>query len=539
STHEASQRASYLVKVIFLNQGTDTLALEYYNTAGEKESKTLVKGPALGEPDAWVSHTFYLTDARFDNDLEGQADFRLSSQGDGDEIVHLVEVSGLWGDLPVPTPGKSTPTPTRTATPTSPSVTVRASSDAPISAYAPDASRGDAQQLPIDAAGDERILLSFDLSELPAGAHIQEAILRLYATNAPSPASQMDVYGLRRAWEEQSVSWEQSASGQPWTAPGASGLDTDRDALPAAELIAEVQGWHSWNVTDLARAWISGGRENHGLILIGRPDVSAKIAFSSREGNHAPELVLRYRVETPSSPTSTPQPTAPVGSSPITGPTMAPPPTRIPGGELYGVRQDTSIKAWFEDTNYDRSPYLSVRQGDRASALVLFDLTDLPPDAQVQEARLNLYIHYRSNRGTMTLEAYRVKRPWVSDEATWLLASQGVPWSAGGCNDTPQDRDALVGDSRPMESENAWVSLDVTDMVRDWALDPASNHGLILKGTGGVAVQYGLSSSEWDDPAFRPQLVVRADLPKPTKSPSPTATPVPEDKPTPDPGLRG
>ncbi|MBC7265063.1 MAG: hypothetical protein H5T64_12015 [Chloroflexi bacterium] len=84
--------AIYTVTVTFVNQGTDTLALEYKNRAGLDVVRTVVKGSDLGPADSWVDYTWTLADAYFGNGMPGGADFRLNCNGDGDEIVHRVIV---------------------------------------------------------------------------------------------------------------------------------------------------------------------------------------------------------------------------------------------------------------------------------------------------------------------------------------------------------------------------------------------------------------------------------------------------------------
>ena len=101
---EPGGAVAYSVRVIFVNSGLDTLSLQYKNYQGQMVRQTLQKGPSLGAAYAWVEHTFILTDAFFGNGIGGGiADFRLSCDGDGDEIVHFVEVKGHWSVPSEPT----------------------------------------------------------------------------------------------------------------------------------------------------------------------------------------------------------------------------------------------------------------------------------------------------------------------------------------------------------------------------------------------------------------------------------------------------
>jgi hypothetical protein len=115
---ESGGAVSFQVRLIFMNSGNDTLSLQYMNYQGQQVSRTLTKGAALGPVNNWVTYTFVIRDAFLNNNI-GTCDLRLSCNGDGDEIVHLVEVQGNWGEPPTPTPSPSaTPPPTATSTPT-------------------------------------------------------------------------------------------------------------------------------------------------------------------------------------------------------------------------------------------------------------------------------------------------------------------------------------------------------------------------------------------------------------------------------------
>jgi len=96
----------------------DTFSLQYLDWNGELQSRVVSKGPGLGEVGQWVTYTWYVTDAYFNNGMPGGTDFRLSCNNDGDETIHMVLVKGIWAGTP-PTPGPSrTPFPTFTPRPT-------------------------------------------------------------------------------------------------------------------------------------------------------------------------------------------------------------------------------------------------------------------------------------------------------------------------------------------------------------------------------------------------------------------------------------
>ena len=119
------------VTVTYLDMYTDTWSLQYDARAGLANSKvmtaavTSIDGTPMPPGTMFVQKegtkavrkaVFVLHDARFHNYFGGRADFRLNSDGDGDEWVHMVDVKrGAHEAEPTPTP---TPTPTITPTAT-------------------------------------------------------------------------------------------------------------------------------------------------------------------------------------------------------------------------------------------------------------------------------------------------------------------------------------------------------------------------------------------------------------------------------------
>jgi len=111
------------ISVTYFDQGTDTWELQYDAASDMYRSAGIVKKTNTG---TWQKVTFTLDDAIFGNGQTGGgkypgSDFRISCRGDGDEVIHFVQVVSL--DRPVPTPTSTwTPWPRVTFTP-SPTIT--------------------------------------------------------------------------------------------------------------------------------------------------------------------------------------------------------------------------------------------------------------------------------------------------------------------------------------------------------------------------------------------------------------------------------
>jgi hypothetical protein len=75
----------YSVAVVFLDRGTDTIALQYRNTYGSLMSLVVQKTGT----NQWRELEWRLTDAVMDNSIDGN-DFRIDCGNDGDEWIHRI-----------------------------------------------------------------------------------------------------------------------------------------------------------------------------------------------------------------------------------------------------------------------------------------------------------------------------------------------------------------------------------------------------------------------------------------------------------------
>jgi len=117
----AGGEVSWAITVTLVNNGADTLSLEYKDYYGNLVERPVTKGPALGPWNEWVDYTWNLDDAYFNNGLPGGIDFRIDCNNDGNEYVHRLIVRSEGPPPPTPTPTRTRPptaTSTRTRTPT-------------------------------------------------------------------------------------------------------------------------------------------------------------------------------------------------------------------------------------------------------------------------------------------------------------------------------------------------------------------------------------------------------------------------------------
>ena len=387
--------------------------------------------------------------------------------------------------------------------------------------------------------GPKRGIVKFELpSYLLSGATITKARLGLrpfYRFGVPGNLT-LSAYRLDRAWEEDQVTWNRatSAAGGYWEVPGTGG--TDRSATESGSMLIgdTMNQWYEMDVTALVQDW-ANGIGNFGVVLIASGPTSEVHISTSEEpnANYRPYLDIWYTL---GAPTSTPTATATGGTpgTPVASPTATVPPSIIvlqDGYEGYAGTYDTYLSSAVGDvdTNFNIPFYFSdlrLKPGVPAlRALLKFDLTDrIPACMIVNSAVLELWANYYTSAPdrSFTLSAYRMKRPWVEDEATWNSAALGDPWGIPGV-DSDADRDSTAVASVVVAQTNRKYTMEVTSLVQYWADHQGENHGVLLSAVG-QTVEMRLWSSDFSVVSQRPLLRVQWQPCPPTPTPTATAT---------------
>ncbi len=362
---EPDGTVSYEIQVSFINRGTDALALQYMNYRGELVTRRIQKGSALGAADSWVTYKFSINDAYFNNNMaNGAADFRLSCENDGDEIVHMVDVRGYWGRPPTPGPATPTSTPSRTATPTitrtpvtptagpSPTPTLTGTPAPPsgtlivpierdtyINLWSENQNYGSNNTV-IVRQGDVMAGLMYAPINLPSDAQVTSAKLHVYIVNRTNGGYLFtSVHKVLRDWSEGGATWRLASQGVPWQEPGCNGISVDREADEIDLAVFDATNtWFTFDVTSLVREWVADPAGNHGLVLKGAGSVSVQYEIASREWGDSslrPRLEIAYLRPSPTpsptpAPSNTPTPTATLAPTNTATPSVAPSNTPTP-----------------------------------------------------------------------------------------------------------------------------------------------------------------------------------------------------------------
>jgi len=194
----------------------------------------------------------------------------------------------------------------------------------------------------------------------------------------------------------------------------------------------------------------------------------------------------------------------------------------------YSSAPDTYISSYDPDINWCNVATMRIHPNaeGRERGLIKFDITRIPTDATVVEAKLHLYLWYWSATYPLDITAYRMIQHWDSCSATWNRASSTEFWHIAGCNDPVLDYDRTSGVTAGVTPNRVFYAWDVTQMAQQWVSNPVSNEGVLLVATG-LSTEYQFRTKEINSAVLRPYLEVTYLPVPPTPTLTPTVTPTP------------
>ncbi len=117
------------------------------------------------------------------------------------------------------------------------------------------------------------ILVHFNLSQIPPGSEVIDAILQLHIY---SPASDLPVviYGLKECFEEDGVTWISRNASRTWSESGGTHELSVLDRGPLGKFQRNA-GFYRFNVTDYYKRVLKGEIENCGILIGPDPMISS------------------------------------------------------------------------------------------------------------------------------------------------------------------------------------------------------------------------------------------------------------------------
>ena len=350
-----------------------------------------------------------------------------------------------------------------------------------IAADTPDQNYGANTALTVRRLGNEEndaiILIRFDLSSMPPQTDVQSAQLSLILTDDDGELFPIiDAYAVTQPWQEMTVTWQT----QPTLA---------NESVSAATVEKTPSRAFSWDVTPLVAEWLAHPQTNYGLALRVRgQDLEALRVFGSRESDDIPRLTLAYTLPALERPTPTPTPF----------------PEHL---EATLPLSQTAYLRWegdrHRDTVWPNRGTLPLSHDTagllQERCLLQFDLSALPEDAVIYEARLYLHLEGGTNETPVSIRAHMMRLPWRAETAAWANAA----WAANEEADAPRGWVSV-----PLNAPG-WVSMDVTRAVQRWISGRSANYGFMLVGPDGTDTPWSRIFSGISEPDFAPYLHVR------------------------------
>jgi len=280
-------------------------------------------------------------------------------------------------------------------------------------------------------ASYHKALIRYDLTAVPAGAHVRFAVLNFRLTRYPGHDMPATVYTLNRAWRESEATYLLARAGTAWGLPGGEAVPGDRSGdfadtrrigpLPKVDppLFTPRYGM---DVTASVQRWLGDSTSNNGFLLRSAPpawdSASAwhdEFGIGSANGNtyYRPELTLMYTLQestpTPTNtPTNTPTPTTTPTPTATPTPTNTPTATSTPAvgqivGEIFmdldrnGVREpgESGVQGIRMRLQQDDQIQADVFSGDQGR----FQFDSVPPGMWQVQANLPADFDVTSNGG--------------------------------------------------------------------------------------------------------------------------------------------
>ena len=171
----------------------------------------------------------------------------------------------------------------------------------------------------------------------------------------------------------------------------------------------------------------------------------------------------------------------------------------------YLGAKDTSIKSDSPGSNFGNSASLEVDGSPDYGVLLHWDLSLIPPGADVTDASIVLS---GFNGSSHTYSLYELLKTWEENAATWNSSSAGVAWESSGAQGSGDRIDTILGTITSPSSGSVTLMLnsDGLAVIERWLLEPGVNNGFILENYAGASDGFDFYSSESSTASRRPAL---------------------------------
>ena len=148
-----------------------------------------------------------------------------------------------------------------------------------------------------ETGGVKYVLFKFINLEIPVGHKVVSAQLVLENLRSGSPGREIEIWSVKRPWNEKSCNWECWIVNQQWELPGGTG-EKDRSKTPVATATInnEKKGFITIDLpVDLVQGWILKTTPNHGFMLTSKSPAVNELFRASETSlvDKRPKLIIK------------------------------------------------------------------------------------------------------------------------------------------------------------------------------------------------------------------------------------------------------
>jgi tartrate-resistant acid phosphatase type 5 len=182
-------------------------------------------------------------------------------------------------------------------TPIKPTLLYTGNDDAKIQKTAASSNFGAAVTVTADL--NNRILMKWDVSALPAGTPVMAASVTFNVTDATTQS--YSIFQVKRAWTESEVTWTNATAATPWATAGVDNTTSDRANTSLGTVTSSATGVRTFtlNATGVAlvQGWVNGTIANNGIIILNATNTNSIDLASSESATvgNRPKLVIAYQ----------------------------------------------------------------------------------------------------------------------------------------------------------------------------------------------------------------------------------------------------
>lgn len=177
------------------------------------------------------------------------------------------------------------------------------------------------------------------------------------------------------------------------------------------------------------------------------------------------------------------------------------------GTTYFLCSQDAYVNGDAPSSNYGDNPYIL---GGRTEFMGIYEMyvafrsSELPADATILKAEINLYYSAGSSAGSVILSTRLVDQAWNESMINW--------------NNKPRIS-GYIASNTVQDYSYGWVKLDVTTAVRGWQSKAYKNNGLVLQCQKQGTLPFSRSFYSRESPGCRPFIEVTYSTTRATRLP--------------------